>query len=210
MQPMETKSRTYNSKRRSRQAAQTREEILTAAIGLFGESGWAGTTLSAIAERAGVAVETIYSAFGSKKGLLRIACDVAVAGDTADVPVADRPEAVRLGEGTTDDRLRAAAALSAMVHERTLGVIRALKEAARSDDEVEKWRRELERARRKECEIGLSRVLGRKVTDDQFIDLVWALLSPDVFVMLTVDAGMTREQYERAMYDALKGFMTLL
>jgi AcrR family transcriptional regulator len=207
---METKNRTYNSKRRSRQAAQTREEILAAAIELFGASGWAGTTLSAIAERAGVAVETIYTAFGSKKGLLRIACDVAVAGDTADIPVADRPEALRLGEGTTDDRVRAAAALSAMVHERTLGVIRALKEAARNDAEVEQWRHELERARRKEVEIGLERVLGYEVTDKQFIDLVWATLSPDVFALLVEDAGMSREQYERAMYDALKAFMTLL
>src|SRR5262245_26382925 len=99
MQAMETKNRTYDSRRRSRQAAQTREESLTAAIELFSESGWAGTTLAAIAERAGVAVETIYAGFGSKKGLLRVALDVAIAGDTAEIPVADRPEALRVGEG---------------------------------------------------------------------------------------------------------------
>src|SRR5262249_48297937 len=147
----ESSKRSYNSTRRSRQAAQTREEILTAAIALFSESGWAGTTLAAIAERAGVAVEAIYAGFGSQKARRRVACDVAVAGDTADIPVADRPEALRLGEGTTDERLRAAAALSAMVHQRTPGVIRALKEAARGDAEVEQWRHEFELARRKEC-----------------------------------------------------------
>jgi AcrR family transcriptional regulator len=210
MQPVATKTRTYNSSRRSRQAAQTREEILTAAIELFSESGWTGTTLAAIAERAGVAVETIYAGFGSKKRLLRIALDVAVAGDTADIPVADRPEARRLGEGTTDDRLHAAAALTAGAHERSLGVIRALNEAARSDDEIEHWRRELDQARRKEVEIGLGRVLGHEVTNDQFIDLVWAVLSPEVFDRLVVDAGMSRDQYEHTMYDALKALTTLL
>jgi AcrR family transcriptional regulator len=220
MQPVTTKNaedsseesskRHYNSTRRSRQAAQTREEILTAAIELFSESGWAGTTLAAIAERAGVAVETIYAGFGSKKRLLRIALDVAIAGDTAEMPVADRPEARRLGEGSTDDRMHAAAALSATVHGRTLGIIRALNEAARNDDEVEKWRHELNRARRKEVEIGLERVLDDKVTDDQFIDLIWALLSPGVYDMLVEDAGMSRAQYETTMYDALKALKTLL
>jgi AcrR family transcriptional regulator len=210
MQPVATKTRTYNSTRRSRQAAQTREEILTAAIELFSESGWNGTTLAAIAERAGVAVETIYAGFGSKKRLLRTALDVAVAGDTAEIPVADRPEARRLGEGTIDDRLHAAAALTAGTHARSLGVIRALSEAARSDDEVEQWRRQLDRARRKEVEIGLERVLGYELTDDQFIDLVWAVLSPEVYDRLVVDAGMSREQYEHAMYDALRALTTLL
>jgi len=210
MQPVATKNRNYNSTRRSRQAAQTREEILTAAIVLFSESGWAGTTLAAIAERAGVAVETIYAGFGSKKRLLRVALDVAIAGDTAEIPVADRPEARRLGEGTIDDRMHAAAELSATVHERTLGIIRALNEAARSDDEVEKWRHELDRARRKEVEIGLERVLGHKVTDEQFLDLIWAVLSPGVYDMLVEDAGMSRAQYESTMYDALKALRTLV
>src|SRR5262245_6671175 len=210
MQPVTTKSRTYNSSRRSRQAAQTREEILAAAIELFSGSGWAGTTLAAIAERAGVAVETIYAGFGSKKRLLRIALDVAIVGDTAEIPLADRPEAQRLGEGTTDDRLHAAAALTAAAHERTLGITRALNEAARSDDEVERWRHELEEARRKEVEIGLERVLSRKITDNQFIDLVWTVLSPEIYDKLITDAGMSRVQYERTMYDALKALITLL
>src|SRR5262249_31909700 len=186
------------------------EEILTAAIELFSESGWTGTTLAAIAERAGVAVETIYAGFGSKKRLLRIALDVAVAGDTADIPVADRPEARRLGEGTIDDRLRAAAALTAAAHERALGVIRALDDAARSEEDGEQWGHELDQARRREVEIGFGRVLGSEVTDDRFIDLVWAVISPEVYDKLVNDAGMSREQYEHAMYDALKALTTLL
>src|SRR4051794_13662370 len=130
MQPVATKTRTYNSTRRSRQAAQTRAEILTAAIALFGENGWSGTTLAAIAARADVAVETIYAGFGSKKGLLRAALDVAVVGDADAVPFADRPEATRLGEGTLDERLAAAARVVTDINERTLPVWRALLEAA--------------------------------------------------------------------------------
>ena len=136
MQTVATKTRTYNSTRRSRQAAQTREEIVTAAIELFGETGWAGTTLAAIAKRAGVAVETIYSGFGSKKGLLRAAMDVAVVGDVEEIPLADRPESLRLGDGPLDQRRRAAAALIADIHERSIGVWRALVEATASGTDI--------------------------------------------------------------------------
>ena len=53
------RARTYNSSRRTRQAAQTRAEVLAAAAELFNTPGWAGTTLAAVAAAAGFAVETI-------------------------------------------------------------------------------------------------------------------------------------------------------
>src|SRR5690554_2448277 len=84
--------RPYNSTRRARQAAQTRADVLAAAMALFAEQGWAGTTLAAIADEAGVSVETIYNGFGSKKALLREAFDVAVVGDAEPIPLAERPE----------------------------------------------------------------------------------------------------------------------
>src|SRR5512140_2497945 len=163
MQPVPTKTRTYNSTRRTRQAAQTRDEILTSAVALFTESGWTGTTLAAIAEHASVAVETIYSGFGSKKGLLRAALDVAVVGDTEEVPLAARPESIRLGEGPFEDRVRAGAELTARIHERSNGVWRAFIEAARADEELERVRGELEARRREEIANSLERILGRKV-----------------------------------------------
>lgn len=47
----------------------TRMTILRAAFELFREHGFADTTVRGIAERAGVAVQTIYSQFGSKAGV---------------------------------------------------------------------------------------------------------------------------------------------
>jgi len=63
---------------RARQAAETRRTVLSAATRLFIERGWAATTLAAVAAEAGTAVETVYSAFGSKSGLLIAAIDVAI------------------------------------------------------------------------------------------------------------------------------------
>src|SRR6476646_11148124 len=110
---MATKSpakRSYNSSRRSLQAAQTRDEVISAAMARFSATGWAGTTLAAIAEEAGVSVETIYNGFGSKKGLLRAAMEVAVVGDTEPVPFVERPEFLAMGTGTLDERIAHAAA----------------------------------------------------------------------------------------------------
>lgn len=56
---------------RQRQALQTQELIVDAAQQLFFEQGYGVTTIEAIAERAGVAVSTVYSVFGSKRGILR-------------------------------------------------------------------------------------------------------------------------------------------
>jgi AcrR family transcriptional regulator len=55
---------------RQLQARATRERIANAARGLFRERGYVATTIEAIAEAAGVAVATVYSALGSKKAVL--------------------------------------------------------------------------------------------------------------------------------------------
>lgn len=51
-------------------AERTREEILDAARHLFVRDGYAATSVSDVASEAGVAVQTIYSRLGSKRGVL--------------------------------------------------------------------------------------------------------------------------------------------
>jgi AcrR family transcriptional regulator len=62
--------RAYDSSRRQRQAAQTRADILQAARRLFSERGYPATTIDAIAAEAEVSEATVYTAFGSKAGIL--------------------------------------------------------------------------------------------------------------------------------------------
>src|SRR6187549_3153545 len=82
----------YHSPLRAKQAAETRQAIVNAAIALFGERGWAATSLPMIAAEAGTAVDTIYAAFGTKSGLLMAAVDRAIVGDEDPTPMVDRPE----------------------------------------------------------------------------------------------------------------------
>ena len=65
---------------RQEQAAATRQRILDAAYALFCELGYRATTMATIAERAGVAVQTVYFIFRTKDALLQEVHDQTVLG----------------------------------------------------------------------------------------------------------------------------------
>ena len=66
-------TRTYTLKRRAEQQADTRRRIVEAAVDLHGSVGPALTTLSMIAERAGVQRHTLYAHFPDERSLY-LAC----------------------------------------------------------------------------------------------------------------------------------------
>ena len=199
--PTGAAKRPYNSSRRALQAAQTRDEVVRAAMRLFRDSGWGGTTLAAIAEEAGVSVETIYNGFGSKKGLLRATMDAAVVGDTEPVPFAERHEFHSLGEGPLEERIARGASVTASTHERSAGVWQAIVEAAGADEEVEGWRLELERGRHVDVGRSAALVVGRPV-EEHLVTMLWVLYSPETYLKLVHDAGFTRAEYEAFLIDA--------
>jgi AcrR family transcriptional regulator len=57
--------------RRDKQAAETRRDILDAALRLFAQRGYGRTSIADIASEAGVAVPTLYTSVGTKPALLR-------------------------------------------------------------------------------------------------------------------------------------------
>ena len=60
---------------RQQQAQATRDRIAAAARRLFAVDGYRMTTMVAIAEEAGVAPRTVYSAFGAKREILSALCE---------------------------------------------------------------------------------------------------------------------------------------
>ncbi len=79
-------TRSYTMRARAEQAEQTRDRILESLIALATERPLAGCTLPAIADRAGVSVQTILRVFGSRDGLF----DAALERSRAEV-LAERP-----------------------------------------------------------------------------------------------------------------------
>jgi AcrR family transcriptional regulator len=194
--------RPYRSRRREQQAAETREAVLAAAVELFGTRGWAATGMRDVARAAGVSVETVYAGFRSKSDLLMAVIDVATVGDAAPVPVDQRPEFTALGSGTPQQRARAAARLVTGIHQRTAGVVLALREAAASDRELARLLREAEQRRRINVDRGVSLITGRAVTAEE-CDGLWAVLAVEVYQLLTRLRGWTPQQYETWLADVI-------
>src|SRR5688500_3633518 len=67
----DVRPRRYDSSRRQAQAAHSRRMVIDAARRLFLERGFAASTMPAIATAAGVSVQTVYKAFGSKPRLAK-------------------------------------------------------------------------------------------------------------------------------------------
>ncbi|MGH3048824.1 MAG: TetR/AcrR family transcriptional regulator [Gaiellaceae bacterium] len=67
---------TYSSTLRQEQATETRRRIARAALRLFAERGYARTSVADVAGEAGVAVQTIYGTFGSKRRIVLSMVDV--------------------------------------------------------------------------------------------------------------------------------------
>jgi AcrR family transcriptional regulator len=195
------KKRSYDSSRRKRQAEQTRAEVLLAAVELFNTRGWADTTLADIADAAGVAVETIYNGFRSKKQLVRDAMDAAVVGDTEPIPWAERDEFRRMGVGTIGARLDVATDTVADIHERSAGVWQALTDAAGGDEELAEYVREGERRRNLDVARSVERIFGRR-PPDATLDVLWILYGPETYSKLVHVLGRSRAQYRARLKHA--------
>ena len=66
---MKLMTRSYTLKRRAEQQAETRRRIVEAAVELHGSAGPARTTISMVAERAGVQRHTLYAHFPDERSL---------------------------------------------------------------------------------------------------------------------------------------------
>lgn len=200
--------RRYTSRLRQEQSAATRQAILDAARTAFLDNGWNGAGVRAIAAASGVSAETVYAHFSSKTGLLRALIEQSVVGDDEDVPLAQRPEFLAVGEGSRAERVAAAARLNAHINVRTAALLQVLREAARSESDVADMFRESLEMRRIDNASGMAMTIGREPTKVES-DGVWAVISPEVYQLLVADSGWTPEQYEQWLVHILERLVPL-
>ena len=205
----ERKTRRYDSTRRQAQARETRQQILAAARGLFITRGFAGTTMEAVAQEAGVAVETVYSAFGSKRTLLARLVDRAVGGDDEPMHILDRPgpQQVML-EPDQRRQLQIFARGMAEIMERVGPLFGVMRGAATMEPEIAALLHGLLTERRENLGLFVQGVvhhgpLRAGLSEDEATDTVWTLTSAEVHHLLTVDRGWSQEHYVQWLGDTL-------
>jgi AcrR family transcriptional regulator len=196
----ETPQRSYRSSLRAGQAAATRDRIIDAAGALFGERGFARTTLAAIAAEAGVSIETV-QAQGPKRELLGAALRRATLGRETDEPILAAPEARALAEAATPQALALAIAeLVTGFNARTLGIWRAFASAAADDPLIDAEWSEVMAAVRRNIEtvldFGDSRGWGRlELAREERVAGGWILIGPETYEKLTNRLGWSDARY---------------
>jgi AcrR family transcriptional regulator len=193
--------RTYASSLRKQQASQTRLRILDAAQRLFAEKGYAATTVEAIAAAAGVAVDTVYASFGSKRGVLQALLNVRVGGNEAELDLLARagPQAVQR-EPDQRAQLAAFAADVSAILERARPVDDIIRGAAAVDAEIATLRGETQAYRYRNMRQLVSWLAAKGplrdgLTEDDAAAIMWTMTSPEVHGLLRVARGWSRERY---------------
>lgn len=204
--------RRYDARSRQNQAAQSRDRILVVARRLFVENGYAGTSIARIAAEAGVSAPTVFAGFRSKVNLLKEAVDTAIAGDTADVPLRDRPVLRRVHEAATfDEVVERLADAFAEVAERSTPIYAVVHGAADGDPQIATLRDELDRQRLAGAALLAATVADRLGTDrvDDVRDTLWVLMSPLQYALIR-QRGRSLTWYRDWMAQAMRALLAPL
>ncbi len=195
-------ARPYRSPRRQQQAAATRRDVLQAAKVLFERHGYAATTMAAIADEAGVALKTVYLAFGTKSGLLRALWHLLLRGDADDAPVAERAWYQQMIEERDAERqLRLNARNSRAAKQRIGGILEVIRAAATGDEEAQAlWQRiETEYHANQHAVVeSLHRknALRPELDLDRAADILWTINHPSQWQLLVGIRGWSANEFE--------------
>src|SRR4051794_13165950 len=178
----------------------TRRQVVEAAGSLFIDRGYVATTIEDVAERAGVAVQTVYYIFGTKPNLLAAVVDMSIAGDVEPVPVLERAwvEEIRQQQNVAsaiellvDDSLAILARMSPVYE-----VVRRAAADPEVSDLLESTRR-----RRRVDQRALSDVLASSghlradLDADTAADVMYGLMNEEVFQLFVGDCAWDIERF---------------
>lgn len=194
-----------NAKRpdgRAERSRLTREKIVTAARELFIAQGYGATSLQEVADRAGVAVQTVYFVFRNKRALFQDVVDTTIAGDAEPVATMNRDWfRDACAELTAQRQLLAHVRGVREILGRVAPIMPVIATASATDPEIAaEWtsdpdpRYVVQRAAAEELVRKPGMLAG--VAADRAADLLYALLSPELYLVLVRDRGWTPDAWE--------------
>jgi AcrR family transcriptional regulator len=201
--------RRYNSAGRKEQARRSREAILDAAQRLFLEAGYAVTTIAAIAEEAGVSVETVYKAFGGKPGLVRAIYEGGLLG-RGTISAYRRSDEMREQESDPRVIMRKWGELTAEVASTITPILLLIRAAAAADPDMAQLLNDtrdqrLERMRHNARGVADRGFLREDVTLDEATDVMWTCSSPELYELLVLQRGWSLTQFAPFVADMMIG-----
>jgi AcrR family transcriptional regulator len=199
--------RKYDSSGRQAQARQARARVLAAARVRFLEQGYGASTVPAIAEEAGVSVETVYKAFGNKAGLLKAVCDVAIVGDDEPLPLNQRDPVLALrAEPDPRQKIRMWSELYVTLAARAVPLFLLARGAAANDPAAaDVWLQGLDGRRSGMAEFAHHLAEGdhlrADIDEEEAADVLWALNSPELWELLVLRRGWSPDRFGNWIAD---------
>ena len=192
--PVKT-SRTYDSAGRRQRAQQNRQAILKSARAMFLESGYARTTIAAVAAGAAVSSETIYKSFGSKAGLVRAIYNTGLLG-TGAVPAEQRSDLLQAQATDGRELLLALGMFTAEIGPLAAPIQMLIRDAAAGDEEMAHLLVEIDQDRHNRMLHNARTMVDRKllaygITPEFAADVMWFYTAPDVCEKLLLDRKWT-------------------
>jgi hypothetical protein len=117
--------------------------------------------------------------------------------------LAERDEFAAIGRGTREARIAAAAQLLTGLHRRTAGFAKVLREAASSEQEIAAILDATRERQRQDVAAAIALITGGAAGEAER-DGVWALTSPEVYLLLVESSGWTADQYQAWMAEMLE------
>jgi AcrR family transcriptional regulator len=181
----------------------TRNRLLQAAAEEFAVHGYTGTTVTRLAAAAGVSVQTLYLAWGSKRALLRGYMENALSGGTGSPEDADR----RFTGLPPRERLAELAALVTEIAERAATGWSLYRDASAVDPEIAADWNELQLLRHRLFTRILDDIpvsaLAAGLTMKTAVDTAWAIASPESYDLLVRRLGYQLGQFHDWMRQNL-------
>ncbi|UAK35256.1 TetR/AcrR family transcriptional regulator [Nocardia asteroides] len=193
---------------RAAKTSANRARMLGAAGELFTTRGYTATTMKAIAEEAGMAVQTLYFTFATKRAILAELLDVEIAGDTEPVATLDRPWFAEAVAAPPLEQIRLQVAAAGAILARVTPLLEAVRSAAATDPELaELWQTNI--AQRHLVQHRLGAALAAKtplregIDPDRAADIALVVLAPETYHLLVHERGWTSQEWQDWAADAL-------
>jgi AcrR family transcriptional regulator len=199
-------TRAYHSPLRADQAERTRRRVLESARRLFVERGYAGTTVAAVADDAGVSPETIYLSVGGKRGLLEGVMDITGPHDSVADDAQWWAEVAELPD--VNERVARMAEYACRILARTRPIHAIIRGAADNESFAAELGRRLLMERLANQTERIRTYVGdelrRGLSVAEAGQRYCALASPELYHVLTVEFGWSAEQHQRWLTDLLR------
>jgi hypothetical protein len=161
--------------------------------------------MTAIAERAGVALDTVYASVGRKPELARLLIETAISGTDQAIP-AEQRDYVRAVQAAPDAETKIAlyAAAITAIAPRIALVLAIIQQAAHTEPELAAlWDQIAERraANMHRFVADLATVSPLRIDPSDAADIVWTTNAAELYQLLVGQRGWSPQRYERFLTD---------